>query len=63
MSTLFDSSYERRKHSLIRPLLGDWAVTASLAVGVGLIVTGVWHWLPRMRSPLLTSILLLNPQL
>ena len=49
--------------ALVRPLLGDWAVTASLVGGALLLVAGVWHWQPRMRSPLLTAVLLLNPQL
>ena len=49
--------------ALVRPLLGDRAVTLSLIVGVLAMVAGVWHWLPRLRSPLLTAILLLNPQL
>lgn len=49
--------------ALIRPILGDWAVTASLIGGALLLVAGAWHWQPRMRSPLLTAILLLNPQL
>ena len=49
--------------AVVRPLFGDWAVTASLVGGALFLVAGVWHWLPRMRSPLLTAILLLNPQL
>lgn len=49
--------------AVLRPVFGDWAVTASLLGGALFLVAGVWHWLPRMRSPLLTAILLLNPQL
>ena len=49
--------------AVVRPLLGDWAVTASIVLGALLLVSGIWCWLPRTRSPLLTALLLLNPQL
>jgi hypothetical protein len=48
--------------ALVRPLLGDWAVTASMVGGAVLLIAGIWRWLPRTRSPLLTAVLLLNPQ-
>lgn len=48
--------------AVVYPLLGDWAVTASMVIGALLIVVGLWRWLPRTRSPLITAILLLNPQ-
>ena len=48
--------------AVVRPLLGDWAVTASMALGALLLMVGIWRWRPRTRSPLLTALLLLNPQ-
>mgnify|MGYP003346999952 CR=1 FL=1 len=41
--------------ALLRPLLGDWAVTASMGAGVALLLVGVWCWLPRTASPLLAE--------
>ena len=48
--------------AIVRPILGDWAVTASIALGALLLIAGIWRWLPRTRSPLLAALLLLNPQ-
>ncbi len=48
--------------ALAYPLSGDWVVTASMVVGALLIILGLWRWLPRTQSPLITAILLLNPQ-
>jgi hypothetical protein len=49
--------------ALLRPVLGDWAVTASMGAGVALLLVGVWRWLPRTASPLLTGAMLVNWQL
>ncbi|MBX7111683.1 MAG: glycosyltransferase family 2 protein [Dehalococcoidia bacterium] len=49
--------------ALLRPLLGDWAVTASMGVGVALLFLGIWRWLPRTATPLMTALVLLNWQL
>lgn len=49
--------------ALLYPLLGDWAVTASMGVGVALLLFGVWRWLPRAASPLMAGVMLLNWQL
>ncbi len=49
--------------ALVRPLLGDWAVTASMIIGVGLLAVGLRRWLPRLASPLLLGAVLLNWQL
>jgi len=49
--------------ALLHPVLGDWAVTASMGAGVAVLLVGVWRWLPRTASPLLTGVMLLNWQL
>ena len=49
--------------ALLRPILGDWAVTASMALGIVLLLVGIWRWLPKTATPLMTGILLLNWQL
>lgn len=49
--------------ALLYPLFGDWVVTASMVLGVVLLVVGALHWQPRLRNPLLTAIFLLNPLL
>lgn len=49
--------------ALLRPLLGDWAVTASMVVGVALLLAGVSRWLPKTASPLVMAAVLLNWQL
>lgn len=49
--------------ALLRPLLGDWVVTASMVGGVAFLAAGIWRWLPRTTSPLLTAMMLLSPLL
>ncbi len=49
--------------ALLRPILGDWAVTASMIVGVILLLVGVSRWLPKTASPLVIAVILLNWQL
>jgi len=49
--------------AIVRPVLGDWAVTASMGVGVALLFLGIWRWLPRTATPLMTGLILLNWQL
>ena len=49
--------------ALVYPVLGDWAVTASMVLGVVLLAVGIWRWLPRTANPLMTALFLLNPQL
>ena len=49
--------------ALLRPFLGDWAVTASMVAGVVLLLAGVSRWLPKTASPLLMAVILLNWQL
>ena len=49
--------------AILRPVLGDWAVTLSMVVGLVLMVAGMWRFRPRMRNPLLFSLFLLNPLL
>lgn len=49
--------------ALVRPVLGDWAVTASMVAGVVLLLAGIWRWLPRTATPLMTALVLLNWQL
>lgn len=49
--------------ALLRPLLGDWAVTASMVIGVALLAVGLRRWLPRLASPLVLGFVLLNWQL
>ncbi len=46
-----------------RPFLGDWAVTATMGLGVLLLLYGVAKWLPRTATPLVLAVLLLNWQL
>ncbi len=49
--------------ALARPVLGDWAVTASMVLGVLLLLYGITKWLPRTASPLVMAATLLNWQL
>ena len=49
--------------ALLRPLLGDWVVTASMVLGVVLLLIGITRWLPRTASPIVMGIVLLNWQL
>lgn len=49
--------------ALVYPVVGDWAVTASMVIGVVLLVAGALYWQPRLRNPLLCAIFLLNPLL
>jgi glycosyltransferase involved in cell wall biosynthesis len=49
--------------ALLRPILGDWAVTASMVVGVVLLLVGLSRWLPKTASPLVMAVVLLNWQL
>ncbi|MGE0227105.1 MAG: glycosyltransferase family 2 protein [Dehalococcoidia bacterium] len=49
--------------ALVWPVLGDWAVTASMGAGVALLLAGIWRWLPRTATPLMTALVLLNWQL
>lgn len=49
--------------ALVRPVLGDWAVTASMGAGVALLFLGIWRWLPRTATPLMTGLILMNWQL
>ncbi len=49
--------------ALARPVFGDWAVTASMVLGVLLLLYGVTKWLPRTASPLLIAAVVLNWQL
>ncbi|MSQ29998.1 MAG: glycosyltransferase family 2 protein [Dehalococcoidia bacterium] len=49
--------------ALLRPLLGDWAVTASMVLGVLLLLYGVSKWLPKTASPIIMAVVLLNWQL
>jgi len=49
--------------ALARPLLGDWAVTASMVLGALLLLYGITKWLPKTASPLVMAVILLNWQL
>jgi hypothetical protein len=49
--------------ALVRPVLGDWAVTLSMVVGVLLMVVAMTRFRPAMRNPVLFGIFLLNPLL
>ncbi len=49
--------------ALLWPLLGDWAVTASMVLGAGLLILGLTRWLPRTASPLVMAAVLVNWQL
>lgn len=49
--------------AVARLVLGDWAVTASMGVGVALLLAGVIRWLPRVASPIGLGLVLLNWQL
>ena len=49
--------------ALLRPVFGDWAVTASMVVGVVLLLAGVSRWLPKTASPIVVAVVLLNWQL
>lgn len=49
--------------ALLRPILGDWAVTASMVIGVIVLFVGVSRWLPKTASPILVAVILLNWQL
>ena len=49
--------------ALLYPILGEWVVTLSMVVGVLLMLAGVVHFRPAMRSPVLFAIFLLNPLL
>ncbi|MEI6136260.1 MAG: hypothetical protein WCQ48_02430 [Chloroflexota bacterium] len=49
--------------ALVWPILGDWAVTVSLVLGVVLLIVGVARWLPRTTSPLVLGMTLVNWQL
>ena len=49
--------------ALARPVLGDWAVTASMVLGVLLLLYGVTKWLPRTATPLVMGVIILNWQL
>lgn len=46
-----------------RPLLGDWAVTASMVIGVVLLLYGISKWLPKTATPLVMGVVVLNWQL
>lgn len=49
--------------ALVYPLIGDWAVTLSMALGVvGMIVALPW-WRPAFRNPVLLALFLANPLL
>lgn len=48
--------------ALLRPLLGDWVVTATMGAGTVLMLFAIRQWLPRL-SPLLFAMMLVNPQL
>lgn len=47
--------------ALLRPLLGDWAVTASMVMGTVLMLVAIRRWLPRL-TPLLFAMMLVNPK-
>lgn len=49
--------------ALLRPVLGDWAVTASMVLGVLLLLWGITRWLPRTASPVVMAVVLLNWQI
>lgn len=49
--------------ALLYPVFGDWTVTASMVLGVILLVAGALYWQTRLRNPLLTAVFLLNPLL
>ena len=49
--------------AIVYPLLGDWTVTASMGVGVGVLALGLRRWLPGLASPLLLGAVLLNWQI
>ncbi len=46
-----------------RPLLGDWAVTATMVLGVSLLVVGITKWQPKTATPVVLAVVLLNWQL
>ena len=49
--------------ALLYPLFGDWIVTLSMALGVIVLVVGMWRFRPQMKNPLLFTVFLLNPLL
>ncbi|MDE3094952.1 MAG: hypothetical protein KGK07_03010 [Chloroflexota bacterium] len=49
--------------ALVRPLLGDWAVTLGLVLGVLAVVAGTLVGFPEMRRPWWAAMVILNPVL
>jgi len=49
--------------AFLRMAVGDWAVTATMAAGVLLLLYGITRWLSRAASPLVMALVLVNWQL
>ena len=49
--------------ALLRPLLGDFVVTLTMVLGVLLLLFALARWLPRLGSPLVMALVLVNWQL
>ncbi|MFN8585665.1 MAG: hypothetical protein U0446_10145 [Dehalococcoidia bacterium] len=47
--------------ALLRPLLGDWVVTAWLLLGFLGLLAAVWAAFPELRRPLPAAVFLVNP--
>jgi glycosyltransferase involved in cell wall biosynthesis len=47
--------------ALLRPITGDWAVTASMVAGVVFLMVAMGRFRAAMRNPVLLGLFLLNP--